>query len=485
MAFLHPFFIFFLCYTAHAEVPASLNDALRMAQNLEIHKSREMLKAGGDKQHPVYYLVEDYNDILELIIDEDPERFDAFEEKMEKRVEKVEKLEGHEKWKKLVLGEIKFHWAIVNFKYNNEITAAWNLNQAHSLIKDNQKKYPDFLPNLKTMGIFHIVVGALPNNYQWVLEKLGFKGDINLGLKEMEQVSLNNNIFKYESTLLLTYIRAQLFGEYSKSIQKLTSLYHNSKSLSANYLLVSLLTNSNNAETAIKYITERNQTENHPRFDFYHYKLANCYFQKAEYTMAIREFNAFIKGYKGKNYLKGAYHKIALAYYFQHDKEQQQKAFDMIGEVGWELGDEDKYAQKFYEKRVFPNIVLSKARYLSDGGYYKTALQLLTSKNENSFDRDSEKVEYCYRKARIYDLMKSQPQAVSWYEKTIEESKKLKQDQLYFAPNACLKLAVIYLDQEKKDDAEKRLKEAISYKNHEYENSIEMKSKSLLKKIEG
>ena len=313
------------------------------------------------------------------------------------------------------------------------------------------------------------------------MEKLGFVGDIDLGLKELKSCSTSKNIFQIESKILLTYINAHLFNKYESSIQEFEKKYAETNNLTLNYLLVSLYTNTNQTEKAIQLIESKKKTDNHPEFQFYHYKLGNCYFQKGEYQKAITELNYFVKYYKGKNYLKGAYHKLALAHYFIGDKKQQMKAFQMIDEVGWKVGDEDKYAQKFHNDEVWPNKHLAKARYYSDGGYYEPAL-LILKEGANSFNTKVDNLELNYRNARIYDLMKSYDKALSYYQKTIQISEI--DNNLYFAPNSCLKAALIHMERENIEEAKKLLQQAIDYKNHEYENSIEMKAKSLLKKLE-
>ena len=178
MAVCHPFFvlILFCNYSVSTiaqitPIPKQVSDAYKATLELKINESKILLNTNNNLSiHPVNILVEDYNDVLELIIDEDISLFDKYEEKKDNRLNKLDDLvDKKSPWYNLIKAEIKFHWGIANFKFNNELTSAWNINQAHSLIKENQKKFPDFKPNLKTLGVFHIVIGAIPNNYQWIM----------------------------------------------------------------------------------------------------------------------------------------------------------------------------------------------------------------------------------------------------------------------------------------------------------------------------
>lgn len=483
MALCHPFFVLIFLYSpftrVHGQSMSSFDKAQEATFSLELKKSNLLLKNENDSHLKI--LLQDYNDVLELLIDEDFDLFDKYEERAEERLNWVDdNIDKKSPWHNLVKAEIKFHWGVVNFKFNNEITSVWQINQAHSLIKENQKKHPEFTENLKTLGVFHIIIGALPDNYQWVMEKLGFKGDVNLGLEELTKCANETNFFQIESKILLTYIKAHLFNEYPQSIKTFENELGGVSYLPSNYILVSLLSNNHQTEKAIEVIQNKPVNANYPDFYFYHYKLANCYFQKGEYKNAIKEFNRFIQNYKGKNYVKGSYYKLALAHYFLGNDLAQEEAFDNIDEYGWELLDEDKYAQKFYDKGAFPNKSLAKARYFSDGGYYEEALQILQFKKEFNVE---ENIELNYRMARIYHLKKDIDKAREYYYKTIELSES-SETNLYYAPNACLKLAELEIENENNEIAKKHLRKAIDYKNHEYENSIEMKAKSLLKKLD-
>ena len=483
MVLCHPFFLLFNIFVFNFNVysqpiPKELVSAFQKTSELKLSES-EILLSKTSINHPFKMLIQDYNDVLDLIIDEDYSSFEQLENKMDDRLQKLENItDKSSPWYRLIKAEIKFHWGIVNFKFNNQITAAWQINQAHSLIKENQKKFPNFSPNLKTMGIFHIVIGAMPDNYQWILEKLGFEGNINLGLQELEKCIAAKNIFSSEADIILTYIKAHLLNNYDVSIKIFESKYAKNKSLPYHYILTSLYTNTHQAEKAIELINNKPKSKVYPNFYFYRYKLGNCYFQKGEYEKAINELTFFIEKYKGKNYIKGSYHKIALAYYFLNNEKEQMKAYQAIDENGWELLDEDKYAQEFYKKGKWPNRYLAKSRYYSDGGYFDKALFELNGKK---FNTEEENIEMNYRLGRIHDLKKNYDKAIEYYSLA---SNNENNSNSYYAPNACLKAAIIYLNNNNKTEAKKLLHKSIAYKNHAYENSIEMKAKSLLKTLE-
>jgi tetratricopeptide (TPR) repeat protein len=126
------------------------------------------------------------------------------------------------------------------------------------------------------------------------------------------------------------------------------------------------------------------------------------------------------------------------------------------------------------------NRKLTKIRYLTDGGYYDAANEVFETVSEHELKSEKDRVEFYYRKARLYHKTNQTKSAMEYYQKTVAESSTL---QTYFAPNACLQLG--YLFEEKKDlkNAELYYKKALAYKRHEYKNSIDTKARSALAQL--
>jgi uncharacterized protein HemY len=67
-----------------------------------------------------------------------------------------------------------------------------------------------------------------------------------------------------------------------------------------------------------------------------------------------------------------------------------------------------------------------------------------------------------------------------YYEKTIEMNGNAN---WYFAPNACLQLGYLMLEENDVAAAEEYFEMALSYKKHEYKNSIDTKAKTALAQL--
>jgi tetratricopeptide (TPR) repeat protein len=91
-----------------------------------------------------------------------------------------------------------------------------------------------------------------------------------------------------------------------------------------------------------------------------------------------------------------------------------------------------------------------------------------------------DEVEFPYRKARLFHKSEEIPDAIRFYKETIF----LQGDNYwYFAPNACLQLGYIFQEQSNSPQARQYFEKALSYKKHEYKNSIDSKAKSALAQL--
>ncbi|HPM32130.1 MAG TPA: DUF3808 domain-containing protein, partial [Chryseolinea sp.] len=93
-----------------------------------------------------------------------------------------------------------------------------------------------------------------------------------------------------------------------------------------------------------------------------------------------------------------------------------------------------------------------------------------------------DQAEFPYRKARLFHKQNKLQEAKMFYEQTIQSTA---QEPWYFAPNACLQLGYIALFESDKRTAKLYFEQALTYKKHEYKNSIDSKAKSALAQLSG
>ena len=153
--------------------------------------------------------------------------------------------------------------------------------------------------------------------------------------------------------------------------------------------------------------------------------------------------------------------------------------------VGRTTVESDKAAQKFAEstlkKGPSPNQkVLMRARLASDGGFTDSALAYLQPYTETTFSSTPEKAEYAYRMGRIFQRRNNPDAAIPFLSRALALSEP---DQLSFGATAALQLGYIYQQKNDRTHARSFFQKALSFKHHEYKNSVDNKAKAALNQL--
>ena len=204
--------------------------------------------------------------------------------------------------------------------------------------------------------------------------------------------------------------------------------------------------------------------------------------QQGTYVTARFYFNRSISTIKGKNLIKDATYKLFLSYWLTDEDAIAMTYWKSIQTVGQTTFESDKYAQKIASNNEIPNKQLAKMRLYTDGGYYTKAFEIYNTTNLSDFTLKKDKIEYYYRAARLYQKSGRQKESIPYFLKVITLSSENKNN-YYFAPNSALQLGYIYTQLKNYPQARAYFHQAIDYKNHEYENSIEQKAKIALNEI--
>ena len=250
----------------------------------------------------------------------------------------------------------------------------------------------------------------------------------------------------------------------------------------ATFLKISFQFKNSANEDALRLLTVLEGNERIFPIPYLKYLKGEAFLHKGEYENAIASYNQFIESYNGQNFLKDAYFKIGLCYWLQGKQDQGRSYFHQAKTIGQENTEADKNAAKTITLPELPPVQLIKVRYFTDGGYYSEARSLLDALTVTSLPDRKSQVEYYYRHARLAHKMNDLDTAKTFYKKTIELNES---SEWYFAPNACLQLGYIFLEENNKGEAKYYFEKALQYKRHEYKNSIDSKARSALAQLDG
>lgn len=467
-----------LCYAQREWITADIVKSYEQALNLNPDEARVLLKKAETPQQ-VY--IASLTDVLELLITEDNTKFTQYESDFTSRLDQLNKLKPSTADVLFAIAELRLQWGFTYLKFGHEFDAAWNIRQAYLTVQECKKKFPDFTPVKKTSGILEVMLGSVPEKYQWVINLFNMNGSVETGLHELKLIQTENPSLAFEAALLNYLTQGFILQQTSVAISGIDSLIeHNPQHRLALFLGGCVAIKNSESEKALGYFTRLKKLNDGLPIAYASYQLAEVYLHKGEYKLAIASYKKFLNHYTGLNYVKDAYYKIGVCHWLSGHAKDAELYFKKAKTAGNESTEADKYATRSLAENNNLNIKLSKIRYATDGGYYAEAEAIAATVSDKDLPSKKEKIEFTYRKARLYHKKGSLSEAKFYYTETIATSIN---DTWYFAPNACLQLGYIYLDENNSQEARKYFEKALTYKKHEYKNSIDSKAKSALAQL--
>lgn len=440
--------------------------------NFEFDKSAALISVA---KMPAEKYVQNLNETLELLLTEDPQLFSKYESRFEERDDTSPSTDVE----RFVAAEMNLQWAFVYLKFGHELDAASHFRKAYKIAMDCRKKHPNFLPIRKTTGVLEIMVGAVPEKYNWIMELFGIRGSIANGFKDLQHVKASNEVLASEARLIKALIDGYILSPTAASAIELSELIKRDTTNAAKFGAASLLVKAAQSERAFKLLNKLNGQVNGTPLE--HYVYAEVLLHRGNYANAIAEYKNFLTLYKGNNNIKDALYKIGVCYRLLGNPDQADSAFAVARIKGNETIEADRSAARNLSLPDKANLKLLKARYYIDGGYYDEASVVLTGISDQELLTRKDKVEYFYRKARLEHGSKHMSAAKLFYQQVIDMSG---QEHWYFPANACLQMGYLSLQENQIADARKFFKKALSYKGHEYKNSIDSKAKTALNQLD-
>ncbi|MFD2933400.1 tetratricopeptide repeat protein [Spirosoma flavum] len=437
----------------------------------------------------VRIFLDDYADMLMLVTSDDDRLFSAMSDREEDRLDALKKLDVNSPWQRVLLAEVRLHWAFAKLKFGKEVSASWDVIRAYKLLAENQKRFPDFLPTYKSLGTLHIMIGSVPENYVWVANLLGLHGNVRQGQQELQRAQ-QDPTFGLEARLIDLMVQAYVLKFTNADEQALQHLVDDHPdNLLLHFFGATIEQKNGHSEQALAYLADRPSGKNYMALPIIENILGDIYLQKGEYATSTTHFQQFLNTYKGQNFLKDSYYKLFLCHWLANNQTDGGVASRLflqnVTKVGRTTVESDKAAQKFAEsylqKGVSPNQkVLMRARLASDGGFTDSALAYLRPYSEAKFPVTAEKAEYTYRMGRIFQRRNDLDSAIPYLSRALALSEP---DQLSFGATAALQLGYVYQQKNDRPRARSFFQKALSFKRHEYKNSVDNKAKAALSEL--
>ena len=428
--------------------------------------------------------LDDYADMMTLLITDDEAQYNAWANRQDQRLDQLRKLDNQSPYYRLTQAEVRLHWAFAKLKFGREISACWDIIKAYKLLAENQKRFPNFLPTYKSLGMLHVLIGSVPDNYGWVARLLGLRGSVQQGLAELNRAG-QDPALRTEARLIELLIRAYILKFSETDARQLAQLVAEQPD---NALLpffgAAISLKNGQGEQATTYLTNRPSGLAYLSLPTTENLLGDIFLQKSRYADATGHYARFLAAYRGQNFLKDTHYKLFLCDWLAGNDTAALVHLRRVTGAGRTVVEADKVAQKFAESFLKQGAsvnqkVLMRARLATDGGFTDEALAQLKPLRETSFVSVAEKAEFNYRIGRIQQRRDQSDAAIPYFVRAIALCDGTT-EVLSFGATSALQLGYMY--QQKKDRAATRIyfEKALSYPRHEYKNSIDNKARAAL-----
>ena len=439
----------------------------------------------NDPDNQIVYFIENYIDFFSVFINEDKSEFRRLERNKNARIKEIRKGDRSSPYYLYCQAEIKLQWALARLKFEQFFNAFNEVSSAYKLLKRNQKKFPDFVANKKSLGILHAMIGTVPDNYKWGVKLLGgMSGNIEQGKKEIEETLIyaKTNPFLFEEETLVMY--AFLMLHLKDDMNEAWEIIQNDKlDPSKNPLVcfafgnIAMRTGRN--DKAIEILENRPQGREYATFHFLEYMLGLSKLYRLDQDAEVHLKN-YVRNFHGQNYIKEAYQKLAWYHLVNGNEINYVHYIKFCKTEGAKVIGGDENAEKEAKSKQIPEITLLKARLLFDGGYFERAFELLKKKTLADFSNQKDQLEYSYRLGRITHNTGRHDEAIMYYQIAIDRGTDAS---YYFACNAALQIGRIYEYRKDKNKAKEFFKLCLSIKPDEYRNGLHQKAKAGLNRL--
>ncbi|MFI5138428.1 MAG: tetratricopeptide repeat protein [Sphingobacteriales bacterium] len=471
---------------ANFNFDANCTDAYKAILSLKMNEARLLIQKekAQNPQNGITVLLDNYIDYFSLLASESKIDYERLKDNRSARLSALEDNDSKSPYYLFSQAEVYIQWSFLKARFGDYVSSALDAKKASNLLKDNAKKFPDFLPDRKSLDLVDVVFGSIPASFKSITRFLGMSGNVQSGIKQLEalKAELPKTKYSYYNNEVIFFICSidinvlHNLNDYTKLIDYLSGM--DSNSLLKAYLQGYVASKTAHNDDAINFLEAAPKSNEFIKLPAIDYLLGCAKLNRLDNENPSALF-AFVKEFRGTNYIKDVYLKIAYYYLLQNDPEKYASYIKMVKSRGYVIDEKDQLALS-EANDVKPDIELLKARFYFDGGYYSKALAQLTNKDISSLKLLRDKTEYYYRLGRIYDKTDKIGDAVLNYQRAINLGKAT---HYYYSANAALSIGRIYEVKRDYKRAGDYYNQALDMHDHQYQTDIDNDAKAGLKRI--
>ncbi len=472
---------------ARFEFTPTARTAYEQALSLRVDDARLTLAhlKRTDADNLIAYHIENYLDFLVLYLNQNEADYKRLKKNEEARLLKIQQGNTKSPYYLYTQADVRLQWALIKLRFGDYWSAFNDISKAHKLLQKNQERFPDFLPNLKDLGVLHALVGTIPDNYKWSVRLLGgLNGTVAQGRRELSTVlqkaRQQDFIFKTETAVMLATILLYLEsdGEGAWNTLKMVNLQPENNPLHC-FVLANVAMRSGRNDTAIELLENCPRQKNFVQVPQLEFLLGLAKLRRLDVQSEVH-FNRFLQQRRSGDGLKETYQKLAWNELIKGDAAGYQSFMKMVLAKGKASTGADKDALQEAKTGRVPPVSLIKARLLFDGAYFSKAHQQLQHLSVADFQDNASRLEYLYRMGRILHGIEKWDEALIFYNRTIEQGRS---EPFFYACNAALQAGLICEKRKNFKQAKAFFYTCLNMDPAEYKTELHQKAKSGLERL--
>lgn len=419
---------------------------------------------------------------ISLFLNEDQSVFERHQDRLDEITERLETLPASEPYRNLFLGEVYVAQAILNGKFRNNLTAAWQFYKAYKYLTENYQEHPDFYQNYIPLGVLYCAIGSLPEDYRRIASLMGFEGDVQQGMRMLKTafIALSKDesldFYTNYAGFVYAYLSFQLNPSSGISPQALNM------DLTSSSFLLYLQSRIDYEQGKVKEAAQ--WLDRCPKGDAYA-EFYHLYYLKGKYLLGLepdRSRDVLLK-YLAESptdlYRKSAWRYLSWYFLLNGNMEESERSRVKVLTTGSAHTGADRQAELEAQHPWNPTLI--RARVLFDAAKYDQALQiLLGSRIEACCKSPEERAEYWYRMGRIRQELSEEQKAVSAFKAALEVTGVTDS---YALGNSALQIGLIAEQQGDKEAALNYFKKAMRYDQYPFYEGIHQKAKAGINRL--
>ncbi|MCF8238058.1 MAG: tetratricopeptide repeat protein [Saprospiraceae bacterium] len=464
-------------------------EAHRAITRLEFSGAREILRdiKRQDPRNAVGDFLQFELDFLGCLTSEEPMVLDRFQRLAQGRIDRIQKVSDTEVWKHFCLGEMYMMRGILASRRQAYLQAVSDIRKGYQATQTGLKRFPRFLPCRRDAAVLRILMGTLPDRYQWALEWIsGIDGDLVEGIEELRGIrrilSKQGHFLSMDTGFLEAVISHYILGQREEALALGETLYARDPDHPLLLFLLATLQQENGYnDVTIRLLSQRIRDPRRAPFPYLEYLTGKAYLYALNFTAAEHAIEDFLESWPGTSLRADALQKLAWCSLLQGNTAGYTRMMAQCAAIKESSLDQDKQAQLDAVEGIVPHTDLLRARLLFDGGYLDRTTQVLDGIDVASFHRESERIEYAYRRGRMAQVTGQFDQAIQHFTQCWEEGREAS---FHYACAGSLQAGNIYLGRGQSLEARKWYQRCLDLSPDRYRDGLHQKAKAGLLQLE-